>query len=170
MRFSLRKLIEQTRTMKRTLATILFAAAGFLGMAPLQAVAGSVQGNLYADANGNGKYDEGEEVPAKLTLFIFKDGKWQPVEANLTIENGRFVFEDVPDGTYRIKFEFEGGVVRTTQSFEVAGDKELTVGVPFAYDQGGDLLIPDTYNKGGESLSFVNLSAIVGEEVSTFKP
>lgn len=159
--------------MKRISLMLSCAAVMFLGVTTLMAqeTGGSIQGAMYVDADGDGQYDEGEEVAAKITLLTLKDGKWVPLEASYSMENGQFAFENVPFGTYRVQFEFPGGFTRTTQSFEVnSGNTRVSMVIPLTHTPQGNLLIPDSYSQGTDSLSFVNLGALVGEEVSTFQP
>ena len=167
--------------MKPFLFTLLFAVLVPVGASNSFAAedgaktGGTIKGSLFADKNGNGKYDEGEDVDVKITLLMLQDGKWVAVEASYSIENGEFVFENVPPGaTYRLQFEYGNGAVRTTQSFELTSEggapPTISMSIPLSQNAQGNLVIPNTYSQGGESSSYVNLSAIVGEEVSTFKP
>ncbi len=144
---------------------------------------GRIEGSVFVDDNDNGIYDSGEDVASSATLLRLVDGKWAPVVgATLTIENGRFVFANLALGSYRVQLEFPGGVIRTTQNLEVtAANRVLALEVPFSRGAGGTLEVPDSYlnsdpTSGGFSSgsdgrrSFVNITSIIGPELSPYKP
>ncbi len=164
-------------------------ALGFIiptALLPLQAQAqttGRIEGSVFVDDNNNGVYDTGEDVASSATLLVLNAGKWTPVAgASFTVENGRFVFSNLPLGSYRVQLEFEGGVIRTTQNLEVtAENRVLQLDVPFARGADGSIEVPESYvhsdpASGGFSSgddgrrSFVNITAIIGPELSPYKP
>lgn len=164
--------------MKRICFTAFIAPFCLLGLSSLTAAdapagEGKVQGSMYFDANGNGKFDEGEQVPAKITLLVLEDGEWVPVEASFSVENGQFVFSGLGTGTYRVQFDFPGGITRATQSFVLTQeDPSIDVQIPFSRNEQGSIEIPTSYLTSGQTTpqSFVNVAAILGEEVSNFTP
>ena len=186
--------------MKRFLPSLLTVTGMLLGTGLVQAQddqgSGKVEGNIFVDANGNGKYDEGEEVPAKITLLVLKDGKWVPVQGSYTMENGHFEFDGgLPAGDYRLQFEFSGGFTRTTDSFALSGEAGASVNIPInatqqqniptgnvgappnpntplgIFDNGGTVTLPTITIGGATSpLGFVNLGALLGPDASAFTP
>lgn len=187
--------------MKRILPSLLIATGTLWAAGALQAqddqASGKVEGNIFVDSNGNGKYDEGEEVPAKITLLVLQDGKWVPLEASYTMENGHFVFDGgLPLGDYRLQFEFTRGVTRTTNTFTLTKEgSEASVSIPLnanqeqnlpkgtsgappnpttplgIFDNGGTVTLPSITIGGATSpLGFVNLGALLGPDASAFTP
>lgn len=135
------------------------------------------------DENNNGAYDVGEDVASSATLLRLDGGKWTPVTgATYTVQNGRFIFTNLPLGSYRVQLSFEGGVVRTTQNLEVTADnRALELDIPLSRGAGGSLQVPESYthanaasggfSTGGDGRrSFVNITSIIGPELSPYKP
>ncbi|MGC4110326.1 MAG: SdrD B-like domain-containing protein [Nocardioides sp.] len=57
---------------------------------------------VWIDANGNGKQDTGEKPLEGVKVELFKDGK--SIATTATDSKGRYVFDNLPAGTYRVKF------------------------------------------------------------------
>lgn len=57
---------------------------------------------VWIDANDNGLQDEGEEPLAGVTVDLLVDGA--VVATTTTDENGRYVFDSLPAGTYQVRF------------------------------------------------------------------
>ncbi|MCW5951210.1 MAG: carboxypeptidase regulatory-like domain-containing protein [Propionibacteriaceae bacterium] len=57
---------------------------------------------VWIDANDNGVQDEGEEPLAGVTVDLLVDGA--VVATTTTDENGRYVFDNLPAGTYQVRF------------------------------------------------------------------
>lgn len=164
----------------------LLSVAGILlafGLPSVYAAAaptGQIRGSLFVDDNNNGVYDAGENVASVATLLKLVDGKWAPAEAAYTVENGQFVFQNLALGSYRVQLEFTGGIIRTTQTMELSADNLLILidAGPVVRASNGDMAIPTSYlitdmlsgGESGERRSYVNISAIIGPEISPYKP
>jgi hypothetical protein len=170
------------------LAGILLA----LGSSPVSAVTvptGQIQGSIYADDNNNGGYDPGENVADSVVLLKLVDGKWTPftlvsgASYTINITNGQFVFQNLPLGSYRVQLVFPDGSKRTSQNLEVSIEAPFVdLGISVTRSNSGAIVLPDSYGlstsaSGGtptggtqERRSFVNISTIIGPEMSVFKP
>jgi cell division septation protein DedD len=90
-----------TRSMVRLLQTLPTGAAftpsgsGLFRSVPVRAVA-TVKGVVYADWNGNGMQDAGEDPVAGVPLRI------EAVGAAESSKNGEFLFKNVPDGLHDV--------------------------------------------------------------------
>lgn len=90
-----------TRSMVRLVQTLptgspyAASGSGLFRSAPVRAVA-TVKGVVYADWNGNGLLDAGENPVAGVPLRI------EAVGAAQTTQNGEFLFRNVPDGLHEV--------------------------------------------------------------------
>jgi SPOR domain len=93
-----------TRSIVRLVQTLPTGAAytangsGLFRSVPVRAVA-TVQGLVYADWNGNGLHDPGEDPVAGVPLRI------EAVGAVQSAKNGEFLFRNVPDGFHEVALD-----------------------------------------------------------------
>jgi hypothetical protein len=111
---------------------------------------GSVDGTLYFDANGNGRYDQGEGL-AGVKIKISGGAPYQDVPPQTTDRDGHFAFTDVPFGSYYAQYDGLGDLV--------AGVADWTVS-----DQAKTLLV-EARHKIADSLK-----ASVGLDATTYAP
>ena len=89
----------------------------------------TIAGSVFYDRNGNGHVDSGEAGLAGRTLFLDldHDGKLDENEIlAVTDADGNFSFDEVPGGTYDVRWVPSTGWKQTTP----AGDHPFTVTVP----------------------------------------
>jgi uncharacterized protein (DUF2141 family) len=87
----------------------------------------TISGTVFADTNGNGKRDSGENGLAGVTVYIDsnKSGKYVTGDPKaVTSSSGAFTFAGLSAGTYVIREEVPAGDTLTTPS---AGDFNVTV-------------------------------------------
>gem|GEM_PF-1650437 len=78
----------------------------------------SIGDTVFEDTNGNGIQDEGEPGIAGVTITL--TGPAGP-QTTTTDENGNYIFEDLPDGTYTVTVGTgpDGTLITTDGSFEI---------------------------------------------------
>lgn len=67
-------------------------------------VAGSIGDRVWIDADQDGLQDEGEEGLPNVTVRLINGVTNMPIRSTTTDLSGKYLFEDVPAGTYRIEW------------------------------------------------------------------
>jgi general L-amino acid transport system permease protein len=65
------------------------------------------RGVLFADANGNGVYDEGQETPLKYVKVTLLDAEGKAIATTRTTAGGEYRFYDLPDGVEGASLQWE---------------------------------------------------------------
>jgi hypothetical protein len=94
---------------------------------------GSVAGRVYADVNGNNRFDTGEAgvAGATVTLDLFAGGTRQ---STTVAADGSYKFAAIPDGLHKLTAVAGGSYLATTQgpvSVSVIGGADATLDVGF---------------------------------------
>lgn len=90
----------------------------------------SVTGFAFVDANGNGEYDEGEEILRGVDVFLI-DADNNVVATATSDENGNYIFPDVPYGVYTIMVQVDKNSYVQSPQFTVdASDEDVVVALP----------------------------------------
>lgn len=93
--------------------------------------AASITGFVWSDLNTNGIQDAGE--PGLDTVWVFLlDASGNQVDGRLTDATGHYVFDNVADGTYTLRFANPGGLWQTLQD-QGADDLVDSDADPFGY-------------------------------------
>jgi len=75
---------------------------------------GVISGNVFQDANKDGKADEEEDGSEEQTVKLYRlleDGERELVAEVTTDADGNYSFSNLPLGTYVLQFEFASGVI-----------------------------------------------------------
>ena len=105
----------------------------------------SIAGRVYRDSDKSGSYTDGEEIFSGVTVDLLdKDGN--VVAITTTDKDGKYSFEHLPDGTYRVKVHPDGDLAGLDQTEDPDGiadsmsgeitigfDNQLVTGVNFGY-------------------------------------
>ena len=105
----------------------------------------SIAGRVYRDSDKSGSYTDGEETFGGVTVDLLdKDGN--VVGTTTTDKDGKYSFEHLPDGTYRVKVHPDGALAGLDQTEDPDGiadsmsgeitigfDNQLVTGVNFGY-------------------------------------
>ncbi len=119
--------------MKSTLSVSVLLAAFFLTVtqsAFSQAGTRTVTGFAFVDANGNGVYDEGEEILRGVEVFLI-DADGNVVATATSDDNGNYTFPEVPYGVYTIMVQVDKNSYVQSPEFTVeGGDEEIVIPLP----------------------------------------
>ena len=105
----------------------------------------SIAGRVYRDSDKSGSYTDGEETFSGVTVDLLdKDGN--VVATTTTDKDGKYSFEKLPAGTYRVKVHPDGDLAGLDQTEDPDGiadsmsgeitigfDNQLVTGVNFGY-------------------------------------
>ena len=105
----------------------------------------SIAGRVYRDSDKSGSYTDGEETFSGVTVDLLdKDGN--VVATTTTNKDGKYSFEKLPAGTYRVKVHPDGDLAGLDQTEDPDGiadsmsgeitigfDNQLVTGVNFGY-------------------------------------
>ena len=105
----------------------------------------SIAGRVYRDSDKSGSYTDGEETFSGVTVELLdKDGN--VVATTTTDKDGKYSFEKLPAGTYRVKVHPDGDLAGLDQTEDPDGiadsmsgeitigfDNQLVTGVNFGY-------------------------------------
>lgn len=90
----------------------------------------SVSGFAFIDANGNGVYDEGEEILRGVEVFLI-DSEGKVVATATSDENGNYTFPDVPFGEYTLLVQVDKNSYAQSPEFVVdGGDENVVIPLP----------------------------------------
>ena len=104
-------------------------------------------GNLvWFDTDGNGMADQGEPGIDGVTVEIWRDGEDTPLATTTTSDNGAYLFEGLPCGTYRVSIP--GGQSGWTINGDAVDSADLVAGAINNADANDDT---DNDNNGVET-------------------
>ncbi len=111
--------------MKAILSASVFLAVifAFTQSAFSQTGTRTVTGFAFVDANGNGEYDEEEEILRGVDVFLI-DADGNVVATATSDENGNYSFPDVPYGEYTIMVQVDKNSYVQSPVFTVDGSEE----------------------------------------------
>ncbi|MBX2890571.1 MAG: HYR domain-containing protein [Saprospiraceae bacterium] len=101
-----------------SLAALLFSLSAMfvaIAMTPTALNAGTITGFVWNDLNTNGIQDPGEPGMEDIWVLLLDAGGNQ-LDGRLTDANGIYTFNDVPAGTYILRFSNPGGIWQTPQN------------------------------------------------------
>lgn len=105
--------------------TVIFLFAACLGVA--QGGGGLISGTVFLDSNGDGVHDEGESPLVGWQVTLSHKGPEDPVVVK-TNQQGRYAFDNVPAGHYRVVAELDPGMKQTVPGGSGAYDVDLEPG------------------------------------------
>lgn len=96
---------------------------------------GDVSGTLYEDSDGEDDFDSGEpRLPKDITLTLYNDANGnnivdtgEEIDTTVTDDNGDYIFDEVPDGDYKIKVDTNDSEIPSGNTLGTPNDLEITV-------------------------------------------
>ncbi|MEO0329872.1 MAG: hypothetical protein AAF217_14915 [Pseudomonadota bacterium] len=96
---------------------------------------GNVSGTLYQDNDGEDDFDSGEpRLPKDITLRLYNDANGnnvidpgEEIATTVTDDNGDYIFDEVPDGDYKIKVDINDSEIPSGITLGTPNDLPVTV-------------------------------------------
>ena len=140
--------------------TLLTAAFQFEVSAQEQSSKGKLSGKIFRDQNDNSLLDDGE-VGAGGVIVDLLDAEGHFIVRTTTDAEGAYTFENLADGIYFIRFEFEVGFAVRSRGISVGATTSVFPPIP---------VISKGQNFQFLRFGLMNPSSFQGDEASAFKP
>lgn len=138
---------------------------------------GSLEGFVWVDEIFNGQQDPSEKAMAGLMIRLFDDATNVPVVNTVSDASGKYIFKNIPPGTYRVRatnrplgheFTFQDvGPDVSDSDITPSGDAGTVVVSCFAETAGPDIGFQPTATVNGVTFSDVNMDGLFGAPDTT---
>lgn len=138
---------------------------------------GSLEGFVWVDQTFNGQQDPGEKPMSGLTIRLFDDATNSPVVNTVSDANGKYLFKNIPPGTYRVRatnrplgheYTFQDvGADASDSDITPSGDAGTVVISCFSETAGPDIGFQPTATVNGLTFSDINQDGLFGAPDTT---